>query len=379
MGHEETRTIPEFVGIIFGILGVVCQILIGREIKIPKRLNYGMALAVWLVSQTLQPKRFPRLWGHGHAGAFREWTSSVIAIFWFSVIVAWLSILFLNRVRKPNPDRRQFLRTSTAAVCAAVPAAILATGIITRKDFHVNEVDIGFPNLPRDLEGLRLLQLSDIHLGTFFSPSDLRRVVDASNHLNADLAFVTGDLITTRADPLNRCLSELRRLRSTGGIWGCMGNHELYTKLERYTKEKAREFDIEFLRQEARMLKFGSSKLNLVGVDYRPWQKLEETDELVSLDAFNLLLAHTPEIFTHAAEKGFHLTLSGHTHGGQINLELFGTNLNVADVHTPYTKGLYRLPTSAIYVNSGLGTIGMPVRLGAPPEITLIRLCSTSS
>ena len=379
MVHEDTRTIPEFVGIIFGILGAVCQILIGRDIKIPKRLNYGTAIAVWLASQVLQPKRFPRVWGHGRAADFREWTASLITITWFSLIVAWFLIIFLNRVRKPNPERRQFLRTSTAAVCAAIPASILATGIITRKDFHVNEVDISFPSLPRDLEGLRLLQLSDIHLGTFFSPVDLRRVVDASNQLKADLVFVTGDLITTRADPLNRCLSELRRLRSTSGIWGCMGNHELYTKLERYTKEKAHELDIEFLRQEARMLTFGSSKLNLVGVDYRPWQKLEEADDLVSLDAFNLLLAHTPEIFTHAAEKGFDLTLSGHTHGGQINIELFGKNLNIADVHTPYTKGLYRLPTSAIYVNSGLGTIGMPVRLGAPPEITLIRLCSTSS
>ena len=379
MVHEDTRTVPEFVGIIFGLLGAICQILIGREIKIPKRLNYGTAIAVWLASEVLQPKRFPRLWGHGRAADFREWTASLIAIFWFSVIVAWFSILFWNRVRKPNPGRRQFLRTSTAAVCAAIPASILATGIITRKDFHINEVDISFPSLPRDLEGLRLLQLSDIHLGTFFSPDDLRRVVDASNHLKADLVFVTGDLITTRADPINRCLSELRRLRSTSGIWGCMGNHELYTKLERYTKEKAHELDIEFLRQEARTLTFGSSKINLVGVDYRPWQKLEETDNLVSLDAFNLLLAHTPEIFPRAAEKGFDLTLSGHTHGGQINIDLFGTNLNIADVHTPYTKGLYRLPTSAIYVNSGLGTIGMPVRLGAPPEITLIRLCSTSS
>ena len=94
-------------------------------------------------------------------------------------------------------------------------------------------------------------------------------------------------------------------------------------------------------------------------------------------DEFNLLLSHNPDVFPVAAKQGFQLTLAGHTHGGQINIELGHTNLNIADVFTPYTKGLYQTPESAIYVTSGLGTIGVPVRLGAPPEITLIRLCAS--
>jgi hypothetical protein len=95
------------------------------------------------------------------------------------------------------------------------------------------------------------------------------------------------------------------------------------------------------------------------------------------LSSFNLLLSHNPDVFPVAAAKGFDLTLSGHTHGGQINFEILGRNLNITDFFTPYTKGLYTQPTSSIYVTSGLGTIGMPVRLGAPPEITLIRLCNS--
>ena len=377
MGQQEIKTVPDAVGVVFTTLGMISQVLIGREIKIPQRWNYALAIAVGVMWYILQPKRFPRIWGHGHWGDFRDWSDSVITIWWLSLVVAAPLMLAFKRAKPTDPSRRHFLRASTAAVCAAVPTAVLATGVITRKDFHVAEIDINFPNLPKDLAGLRLLQLSDVHMGTFYSAEDLRRVVDASNHLQADLAFITGDLITTTADPVDRCLAELSRLRSASGIWGCMGNHELYTKLEDYTKRKAREFGIDFLRQEARLLKFGSAQLNLVGVDFRPWQQLQETEGLLALDSFNLLLAHTPEIFPQAAEKGFDLTLSGHTHGGQINIDLFGTNLNVADVHTPYTKGLYRLPTSVIYVNSGLGTIGLPVRLGAPPEITLIRLCST--
>jgi predicted MPP superfamily phosphohydrolase len=89
------------------------------------------------------------------------------------------------------------------------------------------------------------------------------------------------------------------------------------------------------------------------------------------------LLSHNPDVFPVAAQKGFDLTLAGHTHGGQINVEILGENLNVADFFTPYTKGLYTSGSSSVYVNSGLGTIGMPVRIGAPPEITLIRLCSS--
>lgn len=89
------------------------------------------------------------------------------------------------------------------------------------------------------------------------------------------------------------------------------------------------------------------------------------------------MLSHNPDVFSIAAKKGFDLTLAGHTHGGQINVEILGENLNVADFFTPYTKGLYTAGGSSVYVNSGLGTIGVPVRIGAPPEITFIRLCSS--
>ncbi|MGI9070192.1 MAG: hypothetical protein ACR2JB_02395 [Bryobacteraceae bacterium] len=95
---------------------------------------------------------------------------------------------------------------------------MLATGVVTRKNFHIKEINLRFPNLPKDLEGLRLLQLSDIHVGTFFTANDLTRVIDESNNLRSDLAFITGDLITSRGDPLDRCLFELHRLRSTSGI-----------------------------------------------------------------------------------------------------------------------------------------------------------------
>ncbi|MFZ0593665.1 MAG: hypothetical protein WAM39_24610, partial [Bryobacteraceae bacterium] len=136
---------------------------------------------------------------------------------------------------------------------------------------------------------------------------------------------------------------------------------------------------VNFLRWQARNLKFGHSSLNIVGVDHQSMHSpyLVGAEELVEPGQFNLLLSHNPDVFPVAVEKGFDLVLAGHTHGGQINFEIFDKNLNIADFLTPYTKGLYRGTTSAIYVNSGIGTIGIPIRLGAPPEITLIKLCAS--
>jgi len=301
-------------------------------------------------------------------------------LLWWWLMAAIAIALFLrNRMpQKFQSERRAFLTASTTALCAA-PAIALGAGVIFRKDFHINEIDISIPNLPKDLEGLRLLQLSDIHIGEFFSEQDVARVVDASNGLRADLVFITGDLITTKWDPLDRCLLQLARLRSASGLWGCLGNHELYSKVQNYTTAKARELGIRFLRREAVPLRFGNARINLVGVDYPKHREryLAGVEQLVSSDSFNLLLSHTPEVFPVAAKQGFDLTLSGHTHGGQINLELFGKNFNLVDLDTPYTRGLYNLGSSRIYVNSGLGTIGVPIRLGAPPEISVIRLCNT--
>jgi hypothetical protein len=125
-------------------------------------------------------------------------------------------------------------------------------------------------------------------------------------------------------------------------------------------------------------LRFGAARLNLAGVDYQPFgeRPLVRTAELIEDGAFNLLLCHTPVPFDRAAQLGFDLTLSGHTHGGQLNLELGRENLTFVRLYTPYIRGLYRQLGKQLYVSRGLGTVGVPLRLGADPEVTLLRLCS---
>jgi hypothetical protein len=103
---------------------------------------------------------------------------------------------------------------------------------------------------------------------------------------------------------------------------------------------------------------------------------LQDAELLREPGAFHLLLSHNPDVFPVAARKGFDLTLAGHTHGGQVNFEILEQQLNVARFYTPYTYGLYREASRAIYVTSGIGTVGVPMRLGAPPEVALIKLCA---
>ncbi|HEY3459028.1 MAG TPA: metallophosphoesterase [Bryobacteraceae bacterium] len=381
MGIENAflRALPSTL---FIALGIASQIYLVRRFRISQALNAILFLCEACLFLISQESLFPyvrRLFPSDYTLVIASGT----LILWCWLLTGVAIVLWLkDRVFQPRfrPERRAWLTASAAAVCAA-PAAVLCTGILTRKNFDIREVDLKFKSLPTDLRGLRLVQISDIHMGDFFSAHDLERAVAAANELRPDLAFVTGDLITTKWDPLDACLRELGKLHAFSGVWGCLGNHEMRARVENYTTTKALEFDVRFLRRQAASLIFGESRLNLVGVDHqrhvRPY--LEHVEDLVAPGAFNLLLSHNPDVFPVAARKGFDLTLAGHTHGGQINLAIAGANLNIADLATPYTKGFYELPGSSLYVNSGLGTIGVPVRLGAPPEITLIRLCDTSS
>jgi len=364
-------------GLVFILAAVLCQIYLGKRMRLPARAlwiiigSYAVA-CLFLQFEVLKDPPRPINYYLDEAGAgLTIWG-------WLADFTAAIFFLRLHLPAKFSCERRVFLNTTAAALCAA-PAVALTTGFITRRDFQIKEFDLKFPGLPKDLQGLRLLQLSDIHMGAYFSASDLRRVVDASNNLRADLGFVTGDMITGASDPLDDCLLELKRLKSSSGIWGCMGNHEKYAKIADYAERQGRKQNLFFLRRQAETLAFGGTRINLVGVDHQFKHEgyLVGLDKFVKPDEFNLLLSHNPDVFPVAAKQGFQLTLSGHTHGGQINIEAAHTNLNIVDLVTPYTKGLYQKPGSSLYVTSGLGTIGVPVRLGAPPEITLIRLCAS--
>jgi predicted MPP superfamily phosphohydrolase len=258
------------------------------------------------------------------------------------------------------------------------PLAALAGGFLTRNDFRVREVEVPLAGLADSLHGLRILQLSDIHLSVFLSERDLARVIDASNELRANLAVITGDLISTRGDPLDACIRQLARIKADIPMIGCLGNHERFAGAEDYCVDQAARSGIRFLRGESLALRFGAATLNLAGVDYQPLNHkdryLQGCEKLIVPGAANILLSHNPDVFPVAARQGYNLTLAGHTHGGQVTVEILEQAVNPARFITPYVYGLYRAGHSAAYVTRGIGTIGIPARIGAPPEITVIRL-----
>jgi len=320
-------------------------------------------------------RHFPPWWVGWGRGAIFTW--AFISVFLVAAIL--ISRRWLRPQSGHSPARRAFLYT-TRGVLLCAPAVVTGYGVfIQRVNLSLREQDLMFPGLPQDLHGLRLVQLTDIHLSPYLSERDLARAVDIANETRAHLALVTGDLISTSLDPLDTCLHQLSRLRADAGVFGCLGNHEIYAKAEDYVEQQGALLGQRYLRQRATSLKFGQATLNLAGVDYQVSRKpyLVGAERMVAQEAFNVLLSHNPDVFPVAAKQGFQLTIAGHTHGGQVRVEILRQDLNIARFFTPYVDGLYNRDGAAVFVSRGIGTIALPARLGAPPEVNLLRLCRT--
>jgi predicted MPP superfamily phosphohydrolase len=266
--------------------------------------------------------------------------------------------------------------------------------------YRIVTVDVPLPHLPSGLDGLRIVQLSDIHIGDFMSRAAIRRAVDISNAVQPDLAVLTGDLISTEHDPLEDCIMELSRLRAPLGVWGCHGNHERWSGVEAQGQTLFARYGMHILRQQCVELSWGGAHFNLIGVDDQreraqpgePSSLLCDIEGMVRPDIPNILLSHNPDTFPRAAAMGIELSLAGHTHGGQIRVSIGNHQWSPARLMTPFAVGLYRLPcgpaappthaaaavrpqkSAFLYVNPGLGTFALPLRLGMPPEITVLTL-----
>lgn len=299
---------------------------------------------------------------------------------------------------KFSPSRRTFFQYATY-LAGGLPFVAATYGFAAgRLRYTVERVDVPVANLPKELEGLRIAQLSDIHIGAYMTPDEIARAVDMANDLEPDLAVVTGDFVNGVGDPLEVCINELSRLQAPLGVWGCNGNHEIYAGVEDEAERLFRAKGMTLLRARNAMIEHNGARFNLLGVDYQRdhmvaggprGPMLREIEALIRRDMPNILLSHNPNSFHRAAELGIELSLAGHTHGGQVKVEIVDHEVTPARLITPFVAGLYTLPMNghndvalqsngtlkaALYVNRGLGTFGFPVRLGVPPEITLLTL-----
>ena len=260
----------------------------------------------------------------------------------------------------------------------AIAALVTLWGFANaRRRARVVSVDVPIAGLPVSLQGFTIAQISDIHVGPTIKAPYLRAIVDEVNQLDADMVAVTGDLVDGSVRELGPHVAPLAELRSRHGTFFVTGNHEYYSGVHAWIAE-LRRLGIRVLLNEHTVLQHGTAPLLVAGVaDYTAhlFDPSHRSDPQVALAGapanatVRVLLAHQPRSAEAAERAGFQLQISGHTHGGQF----FPWNFFVP-LQQPFTAGLHRLRSLWVYVSRGTGYWGPPKRLGAPSEITRLRL-----
>ena len=239
--------------------------------------------------------------------------------------------------------------------------------------------EIRLPRWPVALDGLRIVQISDIHIGPIRGRRFAEHLTRRVNALRADIVAVTGDLVDGNVERIGAEVEPFRALRAPLGVYFVTGNHDYFSGARDWT-DKVRELGLHVLRNERVSLETRGAEFDLVGVDdhrgdFWGGEGREDLDAaLAGRDPGRpaILLAHDPATFVRAVERGIDLQLSGHTHGGQIFP--FGFFVRLV---TPFVAGRYRRGSAEIYVSRGTGFWGPPMRLFAPAEITEIVLRAT--
>ena len=168
-----------------------------------------------------------------------------------------------------SPSRRTFFQYA-AVLAGGFPFIAATYGFAAgRLRYSIERVDVPIPNLPPELDGLSIAQLSDIHIGDYMPPPEIARAVAMANDLQPDISFVTGDFVSSEGDPLDACITELSRLRAPLGVWGCNGNHEIYAGVEDEAQRLFQEKGMRLLRASNAVVEHNGARFNLLGVDYQ--------------------------------------------------------------------------------------------------------------
>jgi hypothetical protein len=284
----------------------------------------------------------------------------------------------------PQLERREFLGR-TAALASTAPFVAGAYGLFYgRLNLETTAHTVRLPKLPRAFDGFRICQLSDIHIGPFMPAEQIRKYVAIANEQKAEMIMVTGDFVTFDGNTQYAVVEALSGLHAPFGVYGCLGNHDAWALVEDSITDLLRRAGVKILRGTNEAIAANGESFNLIGVDFQSPKRfgpsapvknlLGNIEGLVDRNRVNILMSHNPDTFDRAAELGIELSLAGHTHGGQAALEFISPEIAPSRLATPYVAGWFRKPGGRLYVNRGIGTIFVPVRIGAPPEITVYRL-----
>lgn len=286
-------------------------------------------------------------------------------------------VLLIARVVTTAADMAAVERVTAIATIAIAVLATLIGLFNARRRAAIVDVEVPVANLPTELHGFSIAQISDVHVGPTIKQKYVDAIVEAVNGLDADVIAVTGDVVDGSVQQLAAHVAPLSRLRSRHGTYLVTGNHEYYSGAQAWTKEFQR-LGMHVLMNEHVVLTHRERQIVVAGVtDYSAhhYDPKQRSDPSVALQgapasaAVKILLAHQPRSAMAAAAAGFDLQLSGHTHGGQ-----FWPWNHFVRFQQPFTSGLNRLQDLWVYTSRGTGYWGPPKRFGAPSEITRIRL-----
>ncbi len=289
--------------------------------------------------------------------------------------------------------------TQTGLILSSIPFISLLWGIVKgRFNFKVEKLSINFPNLPKSFDGFRIAQISDMHIGSFKGRKEkVEYAVKLINEQKPDIIVFTGDMVNNLASELDEWEDILSKMKAKVGKYSVLGNHDYgdyYPWKSKNDKsknlisliEKQKQIGFELLKDESFIIEHNKEKIAIIGVEN--WGKggfpkigdYEKASQGLDNIPFKILLSHDP---SHWDEKikdktNVDLCLSGHTHGMQMGIDIFGFRWSPVKFRYPHWRGLYNHNKQYLYVNIGFGFVGYPGRVGTPPEITIIDLKSNS-
>ena len=271
-----------------------------------------------------------------------------------------------------------------AGVAVTVAMAVAAWGYTHgHRRVRTTHIDVPLPGLASALNGLRIVHISDLHLGPTAERGALRDAIDRVNALEPDVVCVSGDIVDSPITDLEHWMPELARLRAPHGVYAVLGNHDRYAGADRVAGAIRAHTDWRLLRDEVVRVETGRGAFRLIGLEDRssPWcaKMLPRLHAQVPTGEPCVLLVHQPGAFPAAAALGVPLTLAGHTHGGQIAIPGLAAANPARILMTSYDGGTFTSGSSVLHVNRGLGTSGQRVRIAVPREITVVTLAASDA
>lgn len=305
---------------------------------------------------------------------------------------------YLVGLTKPTenffPERRKFLSLMGLGL-GGVLSALFIDGITFGKYRHkVRRVKVKFANLPKSFKGYKVIQISDVHSGSFSDPSKLQHAIDLINEQNPDLVLFTGDMVNNVADEFKPFIPLFSKIKAKDGKFAVLGNHDYGDYVKWNSKDEQnknletlieyqKQAGFDMLRNENRIIEKNGENIYILGVEnwglkpFPQYGDIEKALENVPQSATKILMSHDPTHFDYIVKKhpkDIHLTLSGHTHGMQFGLDLKNIKWSPVQYRYPKWADLYESEGKMLYVNRGFGVLGYPGRVGVLPEITLFEL-----